>query len=572
MEFGLSPSFYNTFISKAPLNPINKKHDFTVFSNMRGMDYFHSVKLNSLVDLPIYSGGLGVLAGDTLKSAADLKYTFLAVGILWNKGYILQKACYHFGQETTEFNWEPKHYPGLVPLKKRIELYIGKERVILRLWKYYVFSQDRQHAVPLILLDSNVEGNSPTNRKLTDRLYNSKSEWWKIVQRKVLGVGGIRAIQALGYEVDTYHLNEGHAAFAFVEMAKQAPADRWEDIKSHFAYTCHTPVKAGHDRLPVSELKNVLDPQELGISQQLGSEEVNSNTVNLTLLALNAAHKANAVSEKHEEVTKIQFPNHVKKIRGITNGIHHLTWVADSMAELFDLYNEELGAWRKNPEQLKNILNLKKNQRFKTDLWEAHQVNKRSLVKWLSPWLLEENVFTIAWARRAASYKRPELLLYDLTRLEEIARKVGCLQIIFAGKAHPKDLAGAHSIKSILEKIDSLSGKRDYLKILYLEDYDTHVGKKLVCGVDAWLNNPLPPFEASGTSGMKAILNGVPQLSTRDGWIAEADENVGIIFGYVPEKGEIGMETNFRVEEDANSLYNALDEMARIYKEAAAGG
>ncbi len=572
MEFGLTPSFYNTFKTKIPLNPINKKQDFTVFSNMRSMDYFHSVKLDSLVDLPIYSGGLGVLAGDTLKSVADSRFPFLGVGILWNKGYLLQKACYHFGQESAGFIWEPKHYPGLIPLKNRVELYIGKERVSLRLWKYYIFSQDRRHVVPLILLDSNVAENSPGGRTLTDRLYNSKSEWWRIVQRKILGVGGVRAIQSLGYKVDIYHLNEGHAAFAFVEIARREPADRWEEIKRRFAYTCHTPVAAGHDRLPVSELKYVLDNRELEISQQLGTEQGNSKAVNLTLLALNAAHKANAVSEKHEKVTKIQFPDHVKKIRGITNGIHHLTWVSDSMAELFDRYKKEFGAWREDPEQLRNILNLSSDKQFKTELWEAHQANKRDLVKWLSPWLLQENVFTIAWARRAASYKRPELILYDVKRLEEIARRVGPLQIIFAGKAHPKDMAGANSIKGILEKIDSLSGKRDYIKVLYLEDYDTHVGKKLVCGVDAWLNNPLPPFEASGTSGMKAILNGVPQLSTRDGWIAEAGENIGTIFGYVAEKGELGKETNFHIEEDARSLYTALDEMVQLYKEAVAGG
>lgn len=571
MEFGLSPSFYNTFLSKYPLDPHNKKLDFTVFSNLRSMDYFHTVKLDSLVDLPIYSGGLGVLAGDTLKSVADLKLPLLGVGILWNKGYFLQRACYHFGQESMEFIWEPKSYPGLVPLKKRAELYIGKERVVLRLWKYYVYSHDRRYVVPLILLDSNVEENSPTGRKLTDRLYNSTSDWWKIVQRKILGVGGVRAIRALGYEVDTYHLNEGHAAFAFVEMVRDEHPDNWNRIKNRFAYTCHTPVAAGHDRLPIKELNKVLDSRELEISKQLGSEEANSSVVNLTLLALNAAHKANAVSEKHEAITKIQFPDHEEKIEGITNGIHHLTWVSEPIAELFDRYQKDLGCWRDDPEQLKNILNLCSNNHFRAELWEAHQANKRKLVQWLSPWLLQDDVFTVAWARRAASYKRPELILYDTDRLLEIARQHGPLQIIFAGKAHPKDTAGADSIRGILEKIDSLSGERDNIKVLFLEDYDTHVGKILVSGVDVWLNNPLPPFEASGTSGMKAILNGVIQLSTRDGWVAEANENIGTIFGYIHEEGEIGKETNFRIEEDAHSLYSALEEMVSLYRETVTG-
>jgi glucan phosphorylase len=202
MEFGLSPSFYNVPTGKDPLDPINKKRDFSVFSNLRSMDYFHTVKLDSLVDLPIYSGGLGVLAGDTLKSAADRKLPVLGIGVLWNKGYFLQRASFHFGQDPEEFVWEPRHYPGLVPLKKKIEMDIEDERVILRLWKYYVFSHDRRHVIPLVLMDSNVEENTPSMRKLTDKLYNSESVWWKIVQRKILGVGGVKAIRALGYDID----------------------------------------------------------------------------------------------------------------------------------------------------------------------------------------------------------------------------------------------------------------------------------------------------------------------------------------------------------------------------------
>jgi starch phosphorylase len=572
MEFGLAPSFYNTPTSKNPLSPLNKKHDFTVFSNMRSMDYFHTVKLDCLVDLPIYSGGLGVLAGDSLKSAADHKLPLFGVGILWNKGYFLQRTSYHFGQEPVEFIWEPRNYPGLVPLKKEIEMFIGREPIILRLWKYYVFSHDRNHVIPLVLMDSDVEENTPLMRRLTDQLYYSKSDWWKIVQRKILGAGGIRAIRAMGYEVDMYHLNEGHAALAFVEATRDVPQDKWAGLKKHFAYTCHTPVEAGHDRLPIKELKYVLSKRELEICRKFGLSRSNPAMINLTLLALNTSHKANAVSEKHKEVTRIQFPSHTEKIQGITNGIHHLTWVSETFADLFDRYKKVLGNWRDKPECLKNVMKLCSDDKFKTELWEAHQTNKRQFVKWLSPWLLKEDVLTIAWARRAASYKRPELVLYDLDRLVEIAGGNGSLQIIFAGKAHPADQAGADSIRHILEKIDSLSGKQDDIKIIFLEDYDTHVGKLLTSGVDVWLNNPLPPFEASGTSGMKAILNGVLQLSTRDGWVAEVDKDIGIIFGYEPKEGDIGSENNFRIREDAYSLYNSLEKMTLLYKEAIAGG
>jgi starch phosphorylase len=356
-----------------------------------------------------------------------------------------------------------------------------------------------------------------------------------------------------------------------VEVARETPPGGWEDIRQHFAYTCHTPVEAGHDRLPVADMRRVLDKRQLEICRQFGSEKNNPGMVNLTLLALNSSHKANAVSEKHKDVTRIQFPGHVEKIQGITNGIHHLTWISEPVAKLFDRHKKALGQWRNNPECLKNVMNLCSDNRFKTGLWDAHQANKRKLVEKLSPWLLKEDVLTVAWARRAASYKRPELILYDLNRLVEIAASKGPLQIIFAGKAHPNDQAGADSIRNILEKIDSLSGKRDKIKIIFLEDYDTHIGKLLTCGVDVWLNNPLPPFEASGTSGMKAILNGVLQISTRDGWVAEASEDVGIIFGYEPKEGQIGDESDFRLKEDAHSLCNALEKMAVFYKEAIAG-
>ncbi|MEK6557235.1 MAG: hypothetical protein AABZ14_02930, partial [Candidatus Margulisiibacteriota bacterium] len=229
MEFGLAPSVYNTYQSQKTLSILNKKRDFEVFSNLRHMDYYHTVSIDTLVDIPIYSGGLGVLAGDTLKSSADLKLPLLGVGILWNKGYFDQRFCFHFGQMPGEFNWEPSSYPGLIKLDQTIDVPIGKISVSFHLWKYYVPSFDHTHVIPLLLLDSNHEANPDWAKKLTSQLYNSESIWWKIVQRKILGVGGMRAIKALGYSMDLYHLNEGHAAFAYLE-----------NPEAKFAYTCHT--------------------------------------------------------------------------------------------------------------------------------------------------------------------------------------------------------------------------------------------------------------------------------------------------------------------------------------------
>jgi starch phosphorylase len=571
MEFGLAPSVYHPYETKAPLSPRNKKRDFEIFSNMRQMDYYHSVHIDTLVDIPIYSGGLGVLAGDTLKSAADLKLPLLGVGILWNKGYFDQQFCIHYGQLPGEFDWDPRSYPGLVKLKTEIELSIGQDPVKFNLWKYYVPSFDKQHVVPLLLMDSNHPDNAKWAKELTGQLYQSSTVWWKIVQRKVLGMGGMKAVQALGYAIDTFHLNEGHAAFAFVEMAKGKSPEDVAGLTEHFAYTCHTPVEAGHDRLPIDELAKILSEEELKIAQRFGQDD-NPARVNLTILSMNASKHVNAVAKKHEEVTKIQFPGHEKKIRGITNGIHIPTWISRPFEQLFNEYPFVFENWKNSPDSLQQVTRLLHDRTFREKLWSAHKQNKAQLMNLLRPWMVRDDVFTIAWARRAAPYKRPSLILQDTNRLVEIAKKHGRLQILFAGKAHPNDFVGTGNIKEILNIINSLEDHRDSLKAIFLENYDTCVAKLLISGADVWLNNPLPPFEASGTSGMKAVLNGVLQLSTMDGWVVEAADNeIGEIFGHRPGEGEIGREMDLRLREDSNSLYDKLELMVQDYYQAEQG-
>jgi glycogen phosphorylase len=567
MEFGLAPSVYHPYQTTGPLSPRNKKRDFEIFSNLRQMDYYHFVQSDTVVDIPIYSGGLGVLAGDTLKSAADLKLPLLGVGILWSKGYFDQQFCIQYGQLPGEFQWDPRTYPGLVKLKTTIELSIGHDPIRLNLWKYYVPSFDRQHVVPLLLIDSDHPENPDWARELTGQLYQSSTVWWKTVQRKVLGMGGIKAIRALGYAIDLFHLNEGHAAFAFVEMAKGKGPEEVAALTERFAYTCHTPVEAGHDRLPIDELAKVLSDEEMIIAERFGHDK-NPALVNLTILAMNASKHVNAVAKKHEEVTKIQFPSHEEKIRGITNGIHIPTWVSGPLAELFDEYAEVFGNWKDSPDSLHRVTQLLHDRAFREKLWDAHKQNKHRLLEWLRPWMLRDDVFTIAWARRAAPYKRPSLILQRPDRLVEIAKQHGGLQILFAGKAHPNDFAGTGNIKEILNIIDSLQEQREHLKVIFLENYDTYIAKQLISGVDVWLNNPLPPFEASGTSGMKAVLNGVLQLSTMDGWAVEAADNeIGEIFGHRSEHGELGREMDLRLQEDSDSLYEKLELMVRDYRQ-----
>jgi len=489
----------------------------------------------------------------------------VGVGIMWNKGYFDQKFCLHYGQIPGEFCWEPKDYPGLIKLNKTIDLDIEGNNIKFNLWKYYVLSFDKKHAIPLVLLDSNHLDNPSWTRELTAQLYNSKSVWWKIVQRKILGMGGVRALEVLGYNIDLYHMNEGHAALAFVEKAKGLKEKEVIELTRKFAYTCHTPVEAGHDRLSISEMAKLLSPEEMRIAMQFGRDS-NPELINLTILAMNSSFQVNAVAKKHEEITKIQFPTHEEKIRGITNGIHVPTWVSSSYEELFNKYQDVFVNWKQNPEILANISKFADSFEFRRDLWRAHKQNKKDLANLLKPWLIKDDVFTIAWARRAAPYKRPSLILQQTEKLIEMVNTFGKVQILFAGKAHPNDYIGTGNIKEILNIIDSLGKHRDSLKVLFLENYDTYIAKVMVTGVDVWLNNPLPPFEASGTSGMKAILNGVLQLSTLDGWVVEAaDKEIGETFGYIPKPGVIGDENDLKLEEDSNSLYNKLELMVRDY-------
>ncbi|MCX5751887.1 MAG: alpha-glucan family phosphorylase, partial [Candidatus Saganbacteria bacterium] len=555
MEFGLAPSIYHTFQSKTPIHEMNFIRTHEVFSNQRAMDYFHRIHKNVILDLPIYSGGLGVLAGDALKSAADLNLSLAGIGIMWNKGYFKQSFWFKYGQIPDELSWDPFSYPGLILTNKKFKMRIGKDEMSLRIWKYYVFSQDLKSVIPLVLIDSNCAENAEYQRKITNMLYQSDNIWWKLVQRSILGIGGIKAIDALGYKINLYHLNEGHAALAFLERPQ-----------GHFAYTCHTPVAAGHDRFSISDLSNVLNQKEIEILKKYGTDKDHKDIVNFTQLALNTTAHVNAVAKKHQEITRLQFPAYKDRIDNVTNGIHTHTWVSKPFSELFDKYQEKIGNWRENPKNLAKTIELKDDPDFRRDIWLAHQENKKQLVETLKFWNIRERVFTISWARRIAPYKRPSLILQNPNMLINIAREVGPIQIILAGKAHPADSHGFANVNEMLNKIASLEGDKDLIKIIFLENYDTYFAKFLTSSVDAWLNNPLPPFEASGTSGMKAILNGVLQISTLDGWIVEAaDKGIGYIFGYVPKEGEIGSEQNLKLKEDSEALYSTLRSTITTY-------
>jgi len=526
MEYGLAPSIYNSFHLNRPMSEKNKFFKHQVFSNYWISDYVFKINIEKMLDIPIYSGGLGVLAGDTVKSIADFGLSVVALGILWNKGYFKQNFWYKYGQVPEELSWDPHSYPGLIPLKNRIRIKTKEGDLVLRLWKYYVYSHDKKHVVPLVLMDSNLPDNNEHFRKLTDQLYRSDQVSWRIFQRSILGIGGMKALDELKLSINCYHLNEGHAAFALVEKYIQlADKSQMEVEKKKFVYTCHTPVAAGHDRFQISDLQDIFMDDYVDAAKKFGKESSVSKDVNLTYICLDNCRHVNAVAQKHGEIMRLQFPDFAKRIDAITNGVHAHTWLSESYAQLFDKYSSTFGDWK-----------------------------------------LQEDILTICWARRITNYKRPSLLFQHIEEVLKIARHIGPLQIIFAGKSHPMDTTGASHIQNIMEHVDQLNKNYKSVKVLVLENYDTYFGKLLTNCVDVWLNNPLPPFEASGTSGMKAILNGVLQLSTLDGWVVEAEhDDIGWIFGYRHQGPEIGDEGDLRLEEDSKALYAALKEVTGLY-------
>jgi len=567
MEYGLAPSIYNSFHLNSPMNEKNKFFKHQVFSNYWLSDYVFKINIHKMLDIPIYSGGLGVLAGDTVKSIADLGLSVTAFGILWNKGYFKQNFWYKYGQVPEELSWDPHSYPGLIPLKNRIRIKTRQGDLVLRLWKYYVYSYDKKHVVPLVLMDSNLPENNEHLRKLTDQLYRSDEVFWRILQRSILGIGGMKAIDELRLSIDCYHLNEGHAAFALVEKYIQlADKSRMDVEKKKFVYTCHTPVAAGHDRFQITDLQEIFTDNYVDAAKKFGKETSASKDVNLTHICLDNCRHVNAVAQKHGEIMRLQFPTYAKRIDAITNGVHAHTWVSESFAKLFDKYVNVFGDWRADPNRLAEAGQLIKNSDFRRDIFEAHQVNKRHLLNVVKHWKLQENILTVCWARRITNYKRPSLLFQHIEEVLNIAKHVGPLQIIIAGKSHPMDTMGASHIQNIMEHVDKLNKDFKTVKVLVLENYDTYFGKLLTNSVDVWLNNPLPPFEASGTSGMKAILNGVLQLSTLDGWVVEAEhDDIGWIFGWRHEGPEIGDEGHLRLEEDSKALYASLKEVTGLY-------
>lgn len=506
--------------------------------------------------IPTYSGGLGVLAGDTLRAAADLGVPIVGVTLLSEQGYFTQTIDNDGNQSAGPTNWDIRGLLG-DPHTERVMVEIEGRTVQVRAWQRDIVGATG-FSVPVLLLDTNLEENTTGDRALTQRLYGGDQRY-RLCQEVVLGIGGIRMLSALGYrDIAKHHMNEGHAALLALELFRDetlrssCSLDKMEeciarvgtDVRTKCVFTTHTPVAAGHDRFPYALVRQVLGdymPQDL--LRTLGGE----NELNMTLLALHLSHYVNSVARQHQHVSEHLFPGY--HFSNITNGVHSATWTCPEIAKLFDSY---IPHWRQDSFDLRYALRIPEHE-----IWDAHQKMKRRLVDYVNEKKnagFDTDTFTIGFARRATAYKRMDLLFHDIKRLRALGqgRK---LQIIFAGKAHPNDTEGQNLIRKIHWHMGEV---RDVIRIVYLSDYDVNLAKLLVPGVDLWLNTPARPKEASGTSGMKAAHNGVPQMSIQDGWWMEG--HIEGVTGW--EIGPVPTEQNESMNDDnadSEELYDKLE-------------
>jgi starch phosphorylase len=530
-----------------------KPFSYETFPSSGIVAYF-SMEIAINPGMPTYSGGLGVLAGDTLRSAADLGVPLVAFSLLHRKGYF-QQHLDGAGTQTEDVQpWNPADFCTEEP--SRITVSIEDRIVTVRAWRYDLVGR-YGHTVPIYLLDTDVDGNSGWDRGLTDHLYGGDTNY-RLQQEIVLGMGGVRMAHALGYRINVYHMNEGHAALLVLALLERqlgggplgaATEADIEQVRKKCVFTTHTPVPAGHDRFSTEQTIRILGGDRTARLEKQGC--FRDSMLNMTLLALRFSRYANGVALQHGKVSREMFPEFA--IDSITNGVHAPTWVSEPIQQLLDAH---FSAWRRDNLYLRNAIDLPENE-----ILSAHAHAKEALLTEVASrtgLVLNPKVLTLGFARRVATYKRATLMFTNPERLLEIAKAAGGLQILYAGKAHPQDEPGKALIHQVVQEAAKYSN--DILRIVYLENYDWALGAMLTAGVDVWVNTPKRPYEASGTSGMKAALNGVPSLSILDGWWIE-----GCIEGYTGWAIEDGAND----DEEANSLYKKLESsVVPLYRDA----
>jgi starch phosphorylase len=482
-------------------------------SDPRRIAYF-SMEIALTTSMPTYSGGLGALAGDTIRSAADLGLPLVVMTLLHRKGYFYQQLDASGWQTEEPVNWVVDDF--LTDTGVRASVVIEGRTVELHAWRRDVPGVSGS-AIPVFFLDADLPENAPADRSLTHFLYGGDLRD-RLCQEVILGIGGVRMLRALGYDgIRRYHMNEGHSALLTLELLREvreqdgrdtvSPEDL-ETVYRQCVFTTHTPVPAGHDQFPLELVDQVLDSREAcGINDPVCHEE----RLNMTYLALSLSHYVNGVAKKHGEISRHMFAGY--EIDAITNGVHAPTWVSPPFRELFDRY---VAGWEEDNFSLRYALRIPDDE-----VWAAHREAKRRLVETVNRQVntgFDVDVLTLGFARRAATYKRADMIFHDVERLRRIASQHGGLQLVFAGKAHPKDEEGKKLIQRVVQIGQSLAGS---VAVAYLPNYDMKLAGLLTSGADVWLNTPQRPLEASGTSGMKAALNGVPSLSVLDGWWIE---------------------------------------------------
>lgn len=490
--------------------------------------------------MPTYAGGLGVLAGDTLRAAADAALPIIAVTLVYHRGYYQQTIDAQGQQHEHPEPWASRSQ--LEPTDFTTEVTLEGRPVCVRAWRT-VITGLRGTDVPVYLLDTDLPANDPWDRTLTDRLYGGDRRY-RLAQEALLGIAGKAIVDAVtGGTIELYHMNEGHSALVIPQLLLEHRYDL-EAVRARCVFTTHTPVPAGHDCFARDLVERVLDHPTLKALEWMGQIH---GELNLTTLALSGSHYQNAVAMRHGEVSRAMFPGY--SIQAITNGVHAATWVSPQHANLF---NRFLPDWQADNFRLRQAVGIPLH-----DIRDAHLGCKDDLILELRQRTgveFDPNVFTIGFARRAATYKRADLLFSDMSRLREIAAECGSLQIVYSGKSHPDDDGGKELIRRIHDAMETLRGT---IRAVYVENYDMAFAKHMIPGVDLWLNTPRRPEEASGTSGMKAALNGVPSLSILDGWWVEGcvDGKTGWAVGTLDGSPD----------EDAPSLYARLEQIVSMY-------
>ncbi|HTM15680.1 MAG TPA: alpha-glucan family phosphorylase [Terracidiphilus sp.] len=522
---------------------LNKPFSYEI-TPASGLVAYFSMEIAIDRRIPTYSGGLGMLAGDTLRSAADLGIPLVAFSLAHRKGYF-QQHLNQAGDQTEEVQpWNPAEL--CTEEAARIRVSVEGRDVTVRAWRYDMVGR-YGHIVPIYLLDTDLDGNSGWDRGLTDHLYGGDTNY-RLQQEIVLGLGGVRIANAMGLKVNVYHMNEGHAALLTLALLESemgggplnSPTEAdIQQVRNKCVFTTHTPVPAGHDRFSTEQAIRILGGDRTSRLERLGVFE--DGLLNMTMLALRFSRYANGVAMQHGKVSREMFPQY--QIDAITNGVHAPTWISEPVQQMLDTH---IPSWRRDNLCLRNAIDLPEQE-----ILNAHHSAKEALLTEVASrtgLVLNPNVLTLGFARRAATYKRASLMFTDPERLLKIATQAGGLQILYAGKAHPADEPGKALIHSVIETAGKLSN--DMLRIVYLENYAWDLGALLTAGVDVWVNTPRRPYEASGTSGMKAALNGVPSLSILDGWWIE-----GCIEGVTGWAIEDGANDG----EEAVNLYTKLE-------------